>query len=309
MARPATASAASAAGAPAADDGRGRQGGAALLVLGGALSTQFGAAVAALLFPAAGPLGVVVLRLAVAAVVLMVLVRPRLRGRSRADWGVVAAYGLVLAGMNAAIYQAIERVPLGVAVTLEFLGPLALAVVMSRRPLDAVWVVLAGAGVLLLARAESGGGHGGAGGGLDPVGVAFALAAAVCWAGYILLAARAGARFPGTDGLALAMTVGALAVLPLGVADAGAALVEPRVLVLGAAVALLSSVLPYTLELFSLRILSTGTFGILMSLGPALAALAGWLVLGQALAWQQTAAIVMVVLAGAGSVRFSRPPA
>ncbi|NYI04448.1 inner membrane transporter RhtA [Allostreptomyces psammosilenae] len=273
------------------------------LVLAGALSLQFGAALAASLFPMAGPLGVVTLRLGVAAVVLLAVARPAVRGYGRRDWAVVISFGLALAAMNASFYQAIDRVPLGVAVTLEFLGPLGLAVVGSRRLVDLVWVALAGTGVLLLGEA----GTAGDAGSLDPLGVGFALLAGACWAAYILLAARAGARFPRADGLALAMAIGAVAVLPFGVVDAGAALLDTRVLLLGAGVALLSSVLPYTLELMALRRLSPGTFGVLMSLEPAVAALAGWLVLDQALGAWQSLAIALVVVAGAGAVRSGRP--
>ncbi|MBO0890147.1 MAG: EamA family transporter, partial [Acidothermales bacterium] len=251
----------------------GGTGAAVGMVVGGALSVQFGAAFAALLFPLVGPLGAVTIRLVVAAVVLVAVVRPRLRGHRRGDYAVVVAFGLVLAAMNASIYEAIARLPLGVAVTLEFLGPLGLALATSRRWRDVVWVVSAGGGVVLL--------EGGAPSGLDWVGVVFALTAACCWVGYILLSGQTGRRFPRANGLALAMTVGAVAILPLGVLGAGTALVRPATLGLGALVALMSSVVPYTLELFALRRIGPGTFGILMSLDPALAAAAGVLVLGQ----------------------------
>ncbi|MBQ0985828.1 EamA family transporter [Streptomyces sp. F63] len=269
------------------------------LVLGSALSLQFGAAVAALLFPRAGALGVVTLRLLFGAVVLMVLCRPRLRGHSRADWGLVAAFGLALGGMNTLFYQAIERIPLGAAVTLEVLGPLVLSVVASRRAVSWLWAVLALGGVLLLGR-----------GGFDELnaaGVAYALGAGAMWVLYILLSARTGRRFAGSDGLALALVVAAVLSLPLGAASAGRTLLDPVTLGLGAAVALLSSVLPYSLELASLRRLPAATFAVLMSVEPAVAAAAGFLVLGQALSPVTGLAIGLVVAASIGAVL--TPPA
>lgn len=265
---------------------------AVAMVLGGSLSVQFGAAFAALLFPRVGPLGAVTIRLVVAAVLLLVAVRPRLRGRTRADLGVMIAFGLVLASMNACIYEAISRLPIGVAVTLEFLGPLGVALVTSRRLWDLLWVLCAAAGVVLLG--------GGSTDGLDWVGVAFALGAAACWAAYILLSAETGRRFPKTDGLALAMTVGAVAILPLGIVTAGTAMLDPAILGVGALVALMSSVVPYTLELFALRRITPRVFGILMSLDPALAALAGVAVLSQRLGAWQVVAVVLVMVASVG---------
>lgn len=271
---------------------RGSAGTAVGLVLGGVFSLQFGAAFAALLFPRVGALGAVTLRLVVAAVLLLVFVRPRLRGRSRSDLAVVLGFGLVLAVMNACFYEAIARLPIGVAVTFEFLGPLGLALVMSRRLRDLLWVGCAAAGVALL---------GGAPQRLDLVGVAFALAAAACWATYILLSAQTGKRFQGTDGLAIALAVAAVAILPFGTVSAGTELVQPVVLGLGALVALMSSVVPYTLELLALRRIKPGTFGILLSLEPAVAALAGAVVLGQWLSGWQLLAIGFVVVASAGA--------
>lgn len=267
------------------------------LVLGGAVSVQSGAAVATLLFPRAGVAGVVTLRLVVAAVVLLALCRPRLRGHHRDAWLAVGGFGLALAGMNAFIYEAMDRIPLGVAVTVEVLGPLVLAVVTGRRASSFLWAALALGGVVLLVRG------GGLDGGLDLVGVGFAAAAAAMWAAYILLSARVGARFPKADGLALAMTVAAVLTLPWGVVAAGAALLDPVTVGLGAAVALLSSVVPYTLELLALRRLPTSTFAVLMSLGPVFAALAGYLVLGQTLDPVQLLGVGLVVAASAGAVR------
>ncbi|MEV0575598.1 EamA family transporter [Streptomyces sp. NPDC050392] len=265
------------------------------LVVAGGLSVQFGSAVAVLLMPKAGALGVVTLRLAAAALVLLVVCRPKLRGHSRADWGTVLAFGLAMGGMNTLFYQAADRIPLGAAVTLEVLGPLALSVFASRRLVNVVWAGLALGGVLLL----SGGGFDR----LDPVGAAYALGAGVMWATYIIFSARTGRRFPQADGLALAMVVAAVLSLPLGIMESGSTLLVPSTLGLGAAVALLSSVLPYTLELMALRRLPAPTFAILMSLEPAIAATAGFLILDQALSTTDALAIALVIGASMGAVR------
>ncbi|MFF9350948.1 DMT family transporter [Streptomyces sp. NPDC014734] len=265
------------------------------LVVGGALSVQFGASIAVLLMPRAGALGVVSLRLAVAALVMVVVCRPRLCGHSRADWGTVLAFGCAMGGMNTLFYQAADRIPLGAAVTLEVLGPLALSVIASRRLVNVVWAGLALGGVVLL----GGGGFDR----LDPVGAAFALGAGVMWATYIVFSARTGRRFPQADGLAMAMVVATVLTLPLGILESGSKLFVPSTLGLGAAVALLSSVLPYTLEFMALRRLPAPTFAILMSLEPAIAAMAGFLVLGQALATTDALAIALVIGASMGAVR------
>ncbi|CAL9633309.1 EamA family transporter [Streptomyces sp. enrichment culture] len=264
------------------------------LVLAGAVSVQFGSACAALLFPRAGALGTVALRVTLAAVLLLIVARPRLRGLTRGDWAVAGGFGLALGGMNLLFYQAIDRIPLGPAVTLEVLGPLLLSVAAARRVSGVLWAALALAGVALL---------GGGMGGLDLTGAAFAVAAGAMWAAYIVLGARAGGRFPRLEGLALAMAVAALVSLPPGLASAGGTLLEPHVLVLGLGIAVLSSGVPYTLELLALRRLPAATFAVLMSLAPALAALAGLLVLEQGLAPVQWLAIALVVAASAGAVR------
>ncbi|WP_260848983.1 DMT family transporter [Streptomyces sp. SLBN-118] len=265
------------------------------LVVGGALSVQFGAAIAVLLMPRAGALGVVTLRLALAALVMLLVCRPALRGHSRADWGTVVAFGTAMAAMNMLFYQAADRIPLGAAVTFEVLGPLVLSVIVSRRLVNLVWAGLALGGVVLL----SGGGFDR----LNPVGAAFALSAGAMWAAYIVFSARTGRRFPQADGLALAMGVGAVLSLPLGLAEAGSKLVVPSTLGLGLAVALLSSVLPYTLELLALRRLPAPTFAVLMSLEPAIAAAAGFFVLHQALSAVDALAIALVITASMGAVR------
>jgi len=228
--------------------------------------------------------------LALSAIMLLAISRPSLRGRTRADLGAAIAFGLVLGAMNWSFYEALDRLPLGVAVTIEFLGPLAVAVAGSRRALDLLWIALAGGGVALLAlRGEHDA--------IDPVGVALALFAGACWAAYILLSKRVGASFAALDGLAIALGVGTLLVIPTGIVEGGAALGHPGVLAGGLAVALLSSLIPYSLEIVALRRLSASAFGLLMSLEPAVAALAGVIVLSQRLTGVLLVALVMVVTA------------
>ncbi|MDQ1036998.1 inner membrane transporter RhtA [Streptomyces sp. V3I8] len=265
------------------------------LVLAGGVSVQFGGALAVSLMPRAGALGVVTLRLAVAALVLMVVCRPKLRGHSRADWGTVLVFGATMAAMNGLFYQSVARIPLGPAVTLEVLGPLILSVLASRRAVNLVWAGLALGGVFLL------GGDGF--GSLDPVGVAYALSAGAMWAAYIVFSARTGRRFPQADGLALAMVVAAVLFLPLGLVESGDKLLDPTTIALGSAVAVLSSVLPYTLELLALRRMPSSTFAVMMSLEPAVASVAGFLVLSQTLSVTEGVAIVLVIAASMGAVR------
>ncbi|MEU9604908.1 EamA family transporter [Streptomyces sp. NPDC048057] len=269
------------------------------LVVGGVVSVQFGAAVAVMLMDRAGSFGVVTLRLVLAAVVMLAVCRPRVRGYSRADWGTVVAFGSAMAAMNLLFYQALDRIPLGPAVTLEFLGPLALSVIVSRRLVNLLWAGLALLGVFLLSGMLSGDGFDR----LDPVGALCALAAGGMWAAYIVFNARTGRRFPQADGLALALALGALLTLPLGIAQSGTTLIDPQILLLGLAVALLSSVLPYTLELLALRRLPSATFAVLMSLEPAVAAFAGFLLLHQALSLADAVAIALVMAASVGAVR------
>jgi inner membrane transporter RhtA len=268
------------------------------LVLGAVTSVQFGAALAKTLFDDLGPGGTVLLRVAFAAVVLWALWRPRPRAVRRADLRLALLFGLSLAGMNLAFYEALDRIPLGVAVTVEFVGPLGVAVVGSRRALDLAWVALAAAGILLLADLS---------GGTSTAGILLALLAGAFWAAYILLAARAGRAFPDGSGLALAMAFATLVLIPIGVADGGGALLEPGPLALGAAVAMLSSAIPYSLELEALRRLPANVFGVLMSLEPAVAATAGFIVLGQVLEARQLVAIALVVVASAGAARSASP--
>ncbi|MFD9727199.1 DMT family transporter [Streptomyces sp. NPDC059072] len=292
------AAAPAAAAAPGAARGGAARFGPVALVISAGISVQFGAALAVMVMPRVGAAGVVTLRLAAAALVLLLLCRPRLRGYSRSDWRTVTAFGIAMAGMNGLFYQAVDRIPLGPAVTLEVLGPLALSVLVSRRLVNLLWAGLALAGVVLLA------GHGGGGfGGLDPLGAGFALGAGAMWAAYIVFSARTGRRFPQADGLALAMAVAAVISLPLGVFEAGSDLLRPSTLALGVGVAVLSSVLPYTLELLALRKLPAPTFAILMSLEPAIAATAGFLVLNQAMSALDALAIALVIAASMGAVR------
>jgi inner membrane transporter RhtA len=266
------------------------------LLLGGIVSVQFGAALAKGLFPLVGAAGTAGVRLAFAAVVLLVFWRPRLR-ISRRAWLVVLGYGAVLGLMNLSIYEALRRLPLGIAVTIEFLGPLAIALLGSRRWLDAGWALLAAAGVVLLADI---------GGGVSWLGILFALSAAVGWASYILLGAKLGEATAGGSGLAVAMAVGAIVVVPFGVAEGGSALLNPTILVIGLGVALLSSVIPYSLELEALRKMPPRLFGVLMSVEPAVAALAGVVVLGENLRPVQWLAILCVVTASAGATWTAR---
>jgi inner membrane transporter RhtA len=267
------------------------------LVLVGILSVQFGAGVAKDLFDEVAPTTMVWLRLVTSAVVLGAIARPALSGRSRSDWLVVLAFGASLGIMNWAIYQAFARIPLGVAVTLEFVGPLTLAVLGSRRVRDLLWVALAALGVALL---------GLGGGDLTVAGVLFALLAGAMWASYILLSAQTGRRWPGFDGLALASVVATLLLTPFAVGTGGSDLADGRILLLGAAVGLLSSVIPYSCELVALRSIRPAVFSVLMSLEPAAAALAGILVLGEFLSAEQWVAMVCVVVASVGATRSSR---
>jgi inner membrane transporter RhtA len=271
-------------------------------VVGAIVSTQIGAALAKGLFDNLGAGGTTFLRVGFAALILVLVARPVLRGRSRGDLGTAALFGLSLAGMNLCFYEAIDRIPLGIAVTIEFLGPLGVAVALSRRRLDFLWVVLAACGIALFAdRGESGS--------LDTVGVLFVLAAAGFWAAYILLSARTGRAFPGGTGLSLAMIVGTALLVPVGVVDGGSALLEPELLAAGAGVALLASAIPYTFELEALRRLPEGVFGIFMSIEPGIAALAGFVVLGQGLGVRDVVAIALVVAASAGASLTAPPEA
>lgn len=271
-----------------------------VLVLVGIASVQFGAAVAKGLFDRVDPTAIAWLRLLTSVLVLGLVVRPRVRGRTREEWLIVLGYGVSLGTMNWAIYQSFARIPLGLAVTIEFVGPLLLAVAGSRRPRDLAWVGLAGLGVALLGAGD---------GAVTPAGVGFALLAGAAWAAYIVLAGHTGRRWSGLDGLVLASGVATVLLTPgvLLAHDAGsrpAGLAErPDVLLAAAAVGLLSSVVPYSCELVALRTLRASAFGILMSLEPAAAALAGLALLGELLSVTEWAAIGCVVVASVGATR------
>jgi inner membrane transporter RhtA len=268
------------------------------LVLASITSLQLGAAVAKGLFAEVGALGVVVLRIGVAAVLLCAVSRPRIRSRSGAELRRLGAFGLVLGAMNLAFYQSLTLLPLGVAVTLELLGPLGVAAALSRHRRDLLWVGVALAGVVLL---TTGGGRVTAGG------VALALLAAALRGTYVLLTRRTGRDAAGGGGLALALAAGAVVLVPLGGLRVGAALLDARVLALGLAVGVLSSALPYTLDLAALRRLPAATFGVLVSLSPAIATLVGAVVLDEALRPRQWLAVALVALASAAVSRPGPP--
>ena len=267
-------------------------------VLTGILSVQFGAAIAKDLFDRIDPTAMVFLRLLTSAVVLLAIARPALRARSRQDWLVVAAFGTTLGLMNWAIYQSFARIPLGIAVTIEFVGPLTIAVFGSRRARDLVWVALAGIGVALLGFEPEG---------VNLPGVLFALLAGASWAAYILLSASTGRRWPGLDGLAVASVLATLLLTIPAISVGGGTLLDPEILALGAAVGLLSSVIPYSFEMAALRRLRPAVFSILMSLEPAVAALAGVVVLQEFLAPVQWVAMGCVIVASVGATRSGTP--
>jgi inner membrane transporter RhtA len=268
------------------------------LVLGAIASVQFGSAIAAKLFNAIGPGGAVWLRLLFGTVILLALWRPRMRGYTRRQLALACVFGLVLGFMNLSFYSALHRIPLGIAVTLEFVGPLTVAVAGSRRPIDLLWVGIAAAGIIALTQGDT---HS-----LNALGVAFALLAGALWGTYILVNARVGQAFEGGTGLALAMCVASVVILPFGIAQGGSHLLEPRSLALGAVVGLLSSAIPYSFELEALRRIQPSVFGVLMSIEPAMAALAGFLVLGQGLGARTLFGIALVVVASVGAARRAR---
>jgi len=271
-----------------------------LLVLAAVSSVQLGGAFAKTVFDEIGPGGTAFLRVLFAALILAALGRPAVRGLSAAEWRLAVAYGFALVAMNLTFYEALDRIPLGIAVTFEFVGPLGVAIMGSRRPLDLVWVALAAAGILLLSDFGTAD--------LDGLGVALALLAGCFWAAYILLAVRVGRVYEGATGLTIGMCAGAVMLLPFGVAEAGGDLLSTEAVAVALAVAVLSSVIPYSLELEALRRLPAGVFGVLMSLEPAAAALAGFIVLDEGLATREVLAIALVVAASAGAARNASVP-
>ena len=277
---------------------------AILLVLGSCSSLQAGAALAMRLFPVLGAPGATLLRVGLAAIVLLAVTRPRVRGWRRRQWRAVLLYGVSIAGTNAFFYAALARLPLGTAVTIQFLGPLTLSAALSRRMRDLGWVLLAVTGVAILGLIES---HGtAAGGSLSLAGVAFALASGAFWATYIVTGARVSAAVPGRGGLAVAMSAGALVLLPFGVLDAARIAQSPHLIPVAFGMAMLASVVPYSLELAAMRRAPKRVFGILLSLEPAVATMAGWLLLGQHASAVALAAVVIVVAASTGSALGSR---
>lgn len=270
-----------------------------LLVVVAVGSVQTGSAVATRIFDEVGPSGAVWLRLGLGALLVLAVVRPWQRALPAAGLRAAAVFGVTLAGMNLSFYEALDRLPLGVAVTVEFLGPLTVALAGSRRLLDAVWALAAGAGVAMLSLDG--------GGSVSVTGLAFAGLAGAFWAGYILASQWVGRMLPGASGLALALPVGALLVAPFAVPSAGTSLLGPGVLAVGLAVALLSTVIPYSLELAALRRMPARVFGVLMSLEPAAAALAGLLLLDQSLSVGQVVALGLVTVASAGATALQSP--
>lgn len=275
---------------------------AAGMVLGSVVSVQCGAALATTLFDEVGAAGVVLLRTALGGLVLLAVARPGLRALRAPGLADVVLFAAALAGMNLCFYASLQHLSLGVAVTLEFVGPLGVAVIGSRRARDLLWALLAGLGILLLS--------GGAGGdGIDATGAALALAAGGFWAAYIVQSARVGRTHPGLGGLALAMAISIVLVAPFGIAEGGVDLLAPAVLAVGLAVGLLSSAIPYALEFEALRRLPNAVFGVLLSLEPAVAALVGLIALSQGLDPVEAVAIALVVLASVGALRSAATPA
>jgi inner membrane transporter RhtA len=275
---------------------------ASALLIGAIVSMQCGAAIATGLFAQAGVAGTAFLRCSVAAIVLVAVTRPRLRGRSRADLGWLVVFGLLLAGMNTAFYEAIDRLPLGVAVTIEFLGPLTVATIFSRRRRDLVWIALAALGVASFAGLPGGDA-------LDRAGLAFAFVGAVCWGSYVLVAKRVGRSFAGSEGLATSMAVAAIALAPFGIASGGTGLIDPKLLALAAAVGIFSAAIPFALELSALRRLTHTSYGVLTSLEPAVAGAAGLVLLGQRPHAAAIVAAALVVTASIGTTRSARSDA
>jgi inner membrane transporter RhtA len=270
------------------------------LVLIGILSVQFGAVISKGQFGEIPPVGMVFLRLVTSSMILLALARPRWRGRAdTTDWWPVLALGFALGAMNWAFYESFARIPLGVAVTIEFVGPLAVAAVGSRRPHDLVWVALAALGIALFGAGPTK---------VDPLGFGLALLAGGCWAIYIFSTAATGRRWAGVEGLALASTIATLAIAPFAVMDAGDRLLEPRLLMLGVLVGVLSSLVPYSLEMVALRTLPARVFGILMSLEPAAAALVAAVLLSEWLTPLQLLAMALVTAASVGAARTESVP-
>jgi inner membrane transporter RhtA len=276
--------------------------GATFLVLGSIVSVQCGAALATGLFDSIGPAGAVLLRAGFGALALLALMRERLLRPGEWPHRDIWLLGFTVAAVNLTFYAALDRLPLGIAVTLEFVGPLGVALFGSRRRRDLVWALLAAIGIVLL----SGGTEGQ---GVDALGVALALIAGIFWGAYILQSARVGALEPGIRGATLAAVISAALVAPFGIAQGGIELLTPSHLLIGAAVGVLSTAIPYTFEMEALRRLPQAVFGVLMSLEPAVAAAIGFVALSQDLAPREVVAIGLVVIASAGALRGAATPA
>ena len=274
---------------------------ATVLVLISIFSTQLGSALAKSLIQELGATTTVLMRVGLGAIALLLLQRPKLQGYSRNDYLLLILFGLDMAAMNLSFYGAIDRIPLGIAVTLEFVGPLGVACANSRQLLDLFWIFLAGVGIFLLAPVN--------GSSLDPLGVAFALVAAFCWGAYILLSAKVGKVFTEINGIGLmtaALFIGALALLPLSILSGGTTKLEPRFLAAGLGVAILSSAIPYTVELEALKKLPVRVFGVLMSLEPAIATVLGLIILQEEIGDRALVAVILVTLASVGASFFEK---
>lgn len=273
-----------------------------LAVLGSILSVQAGASFSKHLFPLIGAEGTTALRQLYSTLLLLLVFQPWRGGPARKDWGIVLLYGGLLGVMNLTFYMAIERLPLGIGVALEFLGPLTVAILSSRRFSDFIWVGCAVAGLALLLPWKGGAGH------LDLIGVIWALVAALCWGLYIIVGQKVSDRVHGGKAVALGMAFSLLLTLPVGMAHAGAGLWTPAVLPWGIAVAVLSSAIPYSLEMMALKHIPAKTFSLMMSLEPAAGAVLGFAIIGERLSLAQCAAIGLVVVASAGSSLSARKP-
>ena len=262
-------------------------------------SVQGGATIAKGLFPAIGAAGTAEIRIGLSALILLAVFRPPVHRFTAAQWRAVVPYGISIGVMNLIFYQALVRIPLGLAVTLEFVGPLGVAIVSSRRALDGVWVALAAIGIALITPWR-------AGSNIDPLGVAMALAAGGCWAGYIVLGGRVSRVLTGGAAVATGMSIATLTVLPFALAGGGLVSFVPRLYAAGVALAVLSSALPFTLEMHALGALPGRTFSILMSLEPAVAALCGLVLLGEHLTTSQWLAVGLVIAASVGATVTAR---
>ena len=274
-----------------------------ILVLISIASTQLGSAFAKNIIQELGSITTVLLRVGLGAIVLFLVQRPQFKGYTRANYLLLILFGLGMAAMNLSFYAAIARIPLGVAVTLEFVGPLGVACANSRQILDLLWIFLAGVGIFLLAPVE--------GSSLDPIGVGLALLAAFFWGTYILLSARVGKVFADINGIALmaaALAAGTLGLLPLGILSQSFTRLEPKFWAAGLGVAILSSAIPYTFELEALKKLPVRVFGVLMSLEPAIATLLGFIILQETLEFRAIMAVVLVTLASVGASAFEKRP-